>query len=84
VIAFSTTTRIPDRPEKVQAERPAVYEQPLMSAFALAVIEAVEEAIYNSLLMARTVTGRDGHTRYGLPVEEVVALLEASTRIHNE
>lgn len=80
VIAFSTTRRIPDRPQRVQEERPYVYEQPLMSAFSLAVIEAVEEAIYNSLLMARTVTGRDGHTRYGLPADEVVELLEAYGR----
>ena len=40
-----------------------------------AVIEVVEEAIYNSLLMAQTIVGRDGNTRYALPVEEVVALV---------
>lgn len=80
VIAFSTTNRIPDRPQKVQEERPYVYEQPLMSAFSLAVIESVEEAIYNSLLMARTVTGRDGHVRYALPADQVFELLEAYGR----
>jgi L-aminopeptidase/D-esterase-like protein len=45
-----------------------------MSQLALAVIESVEEAIYNSLLMAHTVIGRDGNTRYSLPDAEVVAL----------
>ncbi len=46
-----------------------------MSLFSLAVIEAVEEAIYNSLLMAHTMVGRDGNTRYGLPAEGVVQVI---------
>jgi D-aminopeptidase len=71
VIAFSTAYRIPDRPGQVVGERPFLYEQPIMSALSLAVIESVEEAIYNSLLMAHTVVGRDGNTRHGLPAEEV-------------
>lgn len=75
VIAFSTANRIPDRPESVVVTQTAVFEQPIMSLFSLAVIEAVEEAIYNSLFMAHTVVGRDGNTRYGLPVEEVVKVM---------
>ncbi|MCA9960864.1 MAG: P1 family peptidase, partial [Anaerolineales bacterium] len=75
VIAFSNSNRIPDRAAAIQVERPIVYEQPIMSMLALGVIEAVEEAIYNSLFMAHTVVGRDGNTRYGLPVDEVVAVM---------
>ena len=45
-----------------------------MSGLFQGVIEATEEAIYNSLLMARTVTGRDG-TVEALPVDEVVRIL---------
>ncbi|MBE2202199.1 MAG: P1 family peptidase [Anaerolinea sp.] len=75
VIAFSTTNRIPDRPLRVQTTRLVVYEQAVMSMLSLGVIEAVEEAIYNSLFMAQTVVGRDGHVRYRLPVDEVVALM---------
>lgn len=75
VVAFSTANRVPDRPKKLQVEKPVFYEQPLMDLLSLAVIEAVEEAIYNSLFMAQTVVGRDGHTRYGLPVEEVVQVM---------
>lgn len=75
VIAFSTTRRIPDRPSSVVVQETAVYEQPIMNGFALAVIESVEEAIYNSLLMAETVVGRDGNTRYGLPADQVAAIL---------
>lgn len=75
VIAFSTAYRIPDRPgRQVVGQRPFLIEQPIMSALALAVVESVEEAVYNSLLMAYTVVGRDGNTRYGLPAEAVVAL----------
>lgn len=75
VIAFSTTNRVPDRTTKLQVERAIFYEQPVMSLLGLAVIEAVEEAIYNSLLMATTVIGRDGNTRYGLPADEVVRVM---------
>ena len=52
-----------------------IHEQPLMNAFALAVVESVEEAIYNSLLMAQTVVGRHGHTRHALPADEVMQLV---------
>jgi D-aminopeptidase len=75
VIAFSTAHRFPDRPKQLIKQRPFLELQPIMSAFSLAVIEAVEEAIYNSLFMAQTVVGRDGNTRYGLPVDEVVAVM---------
>jgi D-aminopeptidase len=40
-----------------------------------AVVEATEEAVLNSLLQAGTVTGRDGHTSYGLPAGPVRELL---------
>ena len=64
VIAFSTA-----------ATGATIHEQPLMDAFALAVVESVEEAIYNSLLMAHTVVGRQGHTRHALPADEVARLV---------
>ncbi|HIP72226.1 MAG TPA: S58 family peptidase [Anaerolineae bacterium] len=75
VIAFSTTNRIPDRPEALAVQKEVFYEQPVMSQFSLAVIESVEEAIYNSLLMAHTVVGRDGNTRVGLPADEVAEIV---------
>lgn len=77
VIAFSTANRIPDRPEQLRVERQVLYEQPVMSDFALAVIEAVEEAILNSLLMAETMDGRQGRVRYGLPADEVLRVVRA-------
>ena len=40
----------------------------------LAVLEATEEAVYNSLLRATTVTGR-GHTVQALPLEKTTEIL---------
>lgn len=42
-----------------------------------AVIEATEEAILNALVAAETMVGRDGHTLYALPHDELVALIRA-------
>jgi D-aminopeptidase len=53
---------------------PAVTGSRLDPFFA-AVVEASEEAVLNSLLASPTVTGRNGHSRQGLPVDEVLRLL---------
>ena len=45
-----------------------------MSPLFLAVIDATEEAIYNSLLRAVTTTG-NGHTVEALPIDPTVAIL---------
>lgn len=42
-----------------------------------AAAEATEEAVLNSMLQARTVTGRDGNTSYQLPAGPLSALLAA-------
>jgi len=46
-----------------------------MSALFLAVEEATEEAILNSLFMARTTQGRDGHVVEALPLDAVMSIL---------
>ena len=48
-----------------------------MSSLFQAAIEATEEAIYNSLTMATTVTGYRGRTVEALPLERVIALVDA-------
>jgi D-aminopeptidase len=76
IIAFSTAYRILDRSEGLVTNRPALaQEQIVVGGLGLAVIETVEEAIYNSLLMARTIIGRDGNTRHALPADEVQSLV---------
>ena len=46
-----------------------------MSPLFLATVEAVEEAVYNSLTAARTVHGRDGHEREAIPIDRLRELL---------
>jgi D-aminopeptidase len=47
-----------------------------MSPLFQAVIEATEEAIYNSLFRATTTTGRNGHRAEALPIEATVEILK--------
>jgi D-aminopeptidase len=74
VIAFSTLNLEPYGPDNREREI-TVVENDHMSPLFLATVEAVEEAVYNSLLRATTVTGRDGHTVEAIPLGEVTALL---------
>lgn len=76
VIAFSNGNRIPHTPASSVLElRVAREDGRLMSECFRAVAEATEEAIYNSLFMAETTSGREGRTIAALSVEEVLALL---------
>ncbi len=52
-----------------------------VSPLFLAVIEATEEAILNSLFMSGTTTGKAGKKVEGLPVATVMAILDAHKRI---
>ena len=63
VIAFSTL-----RP-------PSSFPEADLTPLFRAAIESTEEAIVNSLLRAETLVGRDGNTRYALPIEELKRLL---------
>ena len=73
VIAFSTHRDVRRRNGEV---RRSVVEldNDAMSGIFQAVVEATEEAIYNSLFMATTVTSRQG-TVQALPVGEVLGIL---------
>ena len=53
-----------------------------LSPLFLAVIEATEEAIYNSLLKATTMTGRDGLTSNALPLDELLEVGKKYNRLH--
>jgi D-aminopeptidase len=46
-----------------------------MSPLFMAVIEATEEAIINSLFHAKTMSGRDHHEVDALPVDEVLRIM---------
>lgn len=80
VIAFSTAHRIAHHSASLTEQFSLINEAKLIDWLFLAVIESVEEAILNSLCRAKTMIGRDGHIRYGLPVEKVAKLVsEAKT-----
>jgi D-aminopeptidase len=51
-----------------------------LDPFFAAVVEATEEAVLNSLLAASTVTGRDGNTSPGVPVQRIAELVRARGR----
>lgn len=78
VIAFSTAASVRRTPERRSAAS-TISDLPndLMSPLFVAVAEATEEAIYNALFAARTVTGHRG-TLEALPVPQVMELLEAA------
>lgn len=78
-IAFSTAERIPHGgPPSRTVER---LTNDATSPLFLAAVEAVEEAIYNSLLRATTVTGHRGRTVEAIPVEPVRELLTRHGRL---
>ncbi len=52
-----------------------------MSPLFLATIEATEEAIYNSLFRATTVTGKENHTVEALPLEKTLTILRKYGKI---
>lgn len=77
VIAFSVHERV-----RIRHETPALTDTTVfvrndaMSPLFLAVIEATEEAIINSLFAAETMTGREGRTVEALPRAEVKKILK--------
>ncbi|MGY6558770.1 MAG: P1 family peptidase [Nitritalea sp.] len=77
VIAFSTApeNRIAHQPEPFRAAAPKDLPNDGMSPLFLAVIEATEEAIINSLFMAAPMEGRQQRRVEALPVETLLPFL---------
>ena len=83
VIAFSTAQELrsdfeSDSSEETGAELRGDRLSPVFQA----TIEATEEAIYNSILRATSVAGRDGHRREALPIDELLAVGRKYNRLH--
>ncbi len=80
-LAFSTAHRIPREVPGATMPVQALVEgqlwtrgSPLDDVFD-AVAEAAEEAALNALFVADTTDGRDGHRLWGLPIDDVLPLL---------
>ena len=74
VIAFSTAAQNRVRHGDTALRRVELLPNDAMSPLFLAVIEATEEAIYNSLFRAQTTTGQ-GRTVEALPLERTLEIL---------
>ena len=85
VIAFSTaeSLRVSYRSDQPTVEAELLRNSEMSPLF-MAVIEATEEAIINSLFAAATLEGRDGHTVEALPVEKVIDILTEYGRYSQE
>jgi D-aminopeptidase len=76
-IAFSTAAEVRIRPAAKPGPRDVkVLANDAVSPLFLAVIEATEEAVYNSLFRATSVTGQ-GRTVEALPLERTLEILRA-------
>ncbi len=84
VIAVSTAEdlQVPYRAAS-QLQEMTVLRNDAMSPLFLAGIEATEEAILNSLFVAETITGKDGHTAEALPLIKVLDILKKYNAIGN-
>jgi D-aminopeptidase len=75
-IAFSTAAQVRiHTSDKAFARTVEVLTNDAMSPLFLAAIEATEEAVYNSMFKATTMTG-NGHTVEALPIEKTAEILK--------
>jgi D-aminopeptidase len=83
-IAFSTAMEVRIRPleKNVLLRETKLLSNDAMSPLFLAVIEATEEAIYNSLFRAKTITGR-GRTVEALPIDKTIEILRKYRALRN-
>lgn len=81
VIAFSTdsTLRVPFNGSPLLKQ--TVLSNDAVSPLFMAVIEATEEAIINSLLAAETMKGKNGRTVESLPKDKLILILEKYNRV---
>lgn len=86
VVAFSTepTLRIAHSADNQKTQKFNLLHNDAMSSLFLAVIEATEEAIINSLFMAESMTGTDGKEIKSLPIEEVLKIMKRYNAIKQE
>lgn len=81
VISFSTAYRIPHESEDLLPVPPLVPNSGMTPLF-LAVVEATQEAVYNSLFTATAITGYKGRIVPAIPLPEVVRICEKYNVLH--
>jgi D-aminopeptidase len=81
VIAFSTARELRIKPNAPRIEQVPRFKEDDLSPLFQAVVEATEEAIYNSLLKATTVKGIEGRTVPALPIDKIQELMKQYGRV---
>jgi D-aminopeptidase len=78
VIAFSTRNRVPYAPKSTTRTVEEVQDD-FVSPLFLATVEAVEEAVLNSLFKAETMDGREGHRLDAFPFGEFEKMIRSTS-----
>lgn len=82
VIAFSTDASLRVKHDsKESTQTNTILRNDEMSPLFMAVIEATEEAIINSLFAAESMQGFEGHSVKSLPMDEVLKILKKNNAI---
>jgi D-aminopeptidase len=81
VIAFSTAEDVRINSDDPGPKATKLLPNNSMSPLFLATIEATEEAIYNSMFKATTITGQDNRTVEALPIDKTIKILRKYKRI---
>jgi len=85
-IAFTTNpaNRVPYNPkDQIELETRDIHNSELSPLF-MAVWEATEEAILNSLFMAEDQTGRNGNSLKALPIKETLEILKKYNALNHD
>jgi D-aminopeptidase len=78
-IAFSTgNAEAGSLPALTKTSTVQMLSDEFITPLFYAVIEATEAAILNALLAAETMTGRDGNTAHGLPIDRFIQVMRAA------
>jgi D-aminopeptidase len=81
IMAFSTAPDDVNGPDQKAPSPITPIADKEVNAVFEATVQATEEAIVNALVAARTSTGADGYTMYGLPHAELQAILKRYGRL---
>ncbi len=76
ILSFTTASAAANHPDQKHPSSITPLPNDGIDPLFKAVVEATEESVVNALVAARTLTGADGYTYYGLPHEELRRLLK--------
>jgi len=83
ILAFSTVPGEVNAPDQKAPAPITPLPDTEINAVFEATVQATEEAIVNALVAARTSTGADGYTMYGLPHDELRSILKRYNRLES-